>query len=173
MENKLLRTAPEMIRPLSALEDLKLPKMEVEADVEKIVVGTTRFEDLLPPPSFEYSPSIAPRNEMESHRVAPERQFSHESTDQPESEIVLQEDRTPVHEPRLPESSEIVPPEDVPVPTDEDDELYCSAFHVQDDQVWRFEVEVSVPEALQVAEQELNEQVAFIVSNAKKQRAEV
>ena len=170
MGNKLFRTAPEMVRPLSALEDLKLPKMEVETDVQKIVVGTTRFEDLLPVPSFEYSPSIAPRNEAESNRETPDRQFSHESIDQPESEVVPQGEHTPTENS---EDTEIVPPEDVPVPVDDDDELYCRAFHVQEDQVWRFEVEVSVPEARQMAERELDEQVAFIVSNAKKQRAEV
>ena len=66
-------------------------------------------------------------------------------------------------------------PENVPVPIDEDDDLFCDAFHLDKDQAGRFEVDIDRWDIDMLRHENRPERLAFIVSvsAAKKQKTEV
>ena len=84
---------------------------------------------------------------------------------------------TPTEPPENQEEGPSIPemptPENVPVPAEEDDELFCEACTLTDDQAWRFEVSLDLQDIDALRNDPNPEQVAFIVSASKKQKTEV
>ena len=66
-------------------------------------------------------------------------------------------------------------PENIPVPeTEEEDELFANVFHMQEDQCWELEFPLGYSEINQLSNAvEPQEAIAYLVTNAKKQKVEV
>jgi len=60
---------------------------------------------------------------------------------------------------------------EIPVPDDDDADLFCEALQVSSDQCWSMEIELDVNDVTRMYGAEHEEQVACLVSAAKKQRS--
>ena len=172
--NRLFRIAPEHARPLSAMEELRhqsiIRDTNLDKTLESIRAGNTRFEEI-------------PRGTPEGLPGNPEAPSSRTSelptNEQPDQEPDLPEENDPSfpgteneYTPTVPdEETQNEAPENIPVP--EDDELWCETFHLQEDEMWRFEVEISREDIDQFRNSPSGFEHAFIVSAAKKQKTEV
>ena len=176
--NKLFRIAPEHARPLSAVEEVKHVKstdtVDIQQELSKLRSGNTRFKDI------QQDPLTSPPSQGAENR---ENQGSERSGDnQPDNEpgISLGSSEppasgsgyTPTEPPEVEEEGQPMPempaPENVPVPVDEDDDLFCEACTLTEDQVWRFEVNLDLQDIDILRNDPNPEQVAFIISASKK-----
>ena len=64
-------------------------------------------------------------------------------------------------------------PENIPVPIEEEDDLVCDAYSMNEDQVWRFEVNIETRDIDMLRNDPDPTAFAFLVSAAKRQRSEV
>ena len=158
--NRLYRGAPEHVRSLSAVEEVSLEKTWPHPREEKPPCQTSVPESLadmpgsLPVSSIpENAPPLSVRDSTEpepsvgSPSIVPTEELE-EQTQQDNDYI------------------------EVPVP-DDDEGLVCETLHVSNDQCWSTEIELGMHDVIRMHNSENEEQVALLVSAAKKQRSEV
>ena len=68
---------------------------------------------------------------------------------------------------------QIQSPESVPVPADDDDDPFCEAFSLTENSVWKIEVNLDLMDIGRWKNDPHPEELAFLVSAAKKQKTEV
>ena len=181
--NKLFRLAPEHARPLSAVEEVQNRDQPAAPDIksmlEQIRSGNTRFVDL---------PTIPIPTEENGNN--PER--SETSHEQPDGEPGIPEGRSTSMTPSENEYTPTVPeeevrpespshpgpvmpeaPEDIPVPVEEEDDLLCDALTVNQDQAWRFKLDIDKRDIDHLRNDPNAQEMAFIVSASKRQKVEV
>jgi len=201
--NKLYRVAPEHLRPLSALEEWHqngpsgqehIPVSQGQSVVPRH--GGVQFHN-------QIIPSEITRNQDNSHNQSntsnmnpqinqprsPISIHSHDQPDQepaggsphinPASESSGVSPGTPVSSEDMPAPEEQKPanPVEVPIPIgDSDDELLAEAhdcFHLEHDEGWRIEIDVTQHDINQWKKEVCPHQMAFIATAAKRQRSEV
>ena len=180
--NKLFRIAPEHVRPLSAVEEVQQSKTSDSVDVktmlEQLRSGNARYIDL---PFETESPMNRPNESVNEES----------SSEQPdlEPEIIEKEDKsfssseaeyTPSVAPEAPvdpqpntETNAPEVPENIPVPSDDDDELFGEAFVLEEDQGWKLEIDLNQNDINMLRQDPNPCECAFLVSAAKKQKTEV
>ena len=171
MGNRLFRAAPEQVRPLSAVEECKLsPKETSNTDELQNLRGINQFTDVSSEiPIARETQRETPRNTTQAEETNV-RQISEDQPDR-EPEVGPQNsDRSIAHENTT--QAETLP-ENIPVPDSDEDELWCETFALQENFGWQFELEVGINEMKLLANDDIEENLALLVSNAKKQRAEV
>ena len=171
MGNRLFRASPEQVRSLSAMEEAKLSSEEKpNLDDSQILKGMNQYIDLSHEiPNAEESNRRFARNENTVEDENP-RQIS---GDQPDVEPDVSQQLSERSEAQEVGTPQEVQPADIPVPDLEDDELWCEAFALQENFGWHFELEVGESDLQQLMKDDIEENIALLVSNAKKQRAEV
>ena len=187
--SKLYRVAPEHVRPVTANEAKEITMESHEPSISTIAQqlplcrtqGTTRAIDLpttLPTPLVDLMPQTRPAESTESST----------SEGQPDDEPEAQAETPPnVENPESniesTDSQRLEQAVETPVPTEEDDELQCVGLYCVDhepinmlegnDVGWRFEVDITEQDLDQWRQEPVATDMAFVVSAAKKQRAEV
>ena len=170
MGTRLYRVAPEHLRLLSAVEENQVNQDQGQKKTE-LSQGVTQYQDLIT--------NQDRREDDDEIPDIPEEEAEIEQTEREE-----QPDREPSvvsvpssHSQQTP--SETGEPENqnpVEIPVPETDELFAEvaeACTCQPDQVWKFEVDICEADIQQWKNESKPEEMAFIVSAAKKQRAEV
>ena len=186
MGSKLYRIAPEHLRLLSAMEEQHLGKEHMNGPpLSEINQGVTQYQDLLSQGRGRNETEV-PRNvQADEHPVgrnnteegnSPQPENSDRENDQPDHEpsVVSVPSSHENNSPRETVENTLTNPVEVPVP--ETDELFAEeaeAFVCQSDQVWKFEVDITDADIQNWKSESKPEEMAFIVSAAKKQRAEV
>ena len=172
--NKLFRLASEHARSLSAVEEIQnmnqIRHVDTPQTLDQIRSGNTRYIPIQP--SEIPAPHGPRRNNDESE----------ESLEQPDTEPDASEKTNPSQpgsdvdysptSPTPPEPS-IDAPENIPVPVEEEDDLVCDAYTLNEDQVWRFEVNLDTRDIDTLRNDPNPTAFAFLVSAAKRQRSEV
>ena len=159
--NRLYRGAPEQVRPLSAVEEVTLDKSgavpkEEQPNVRPVMIENTAEMPAQTPRAFQSSgsqqvsirDSTEPEPSIGSPSIVP--------TEELEEQLQHENDHI-----------------EIPVPDDDDADLYCEALQVSSDQCWTMEIELDAHDVSKMHGAEHEEQVAFLVSSAKKQRSEV
>ena len=198
MASKLFRTAPEMVRPVTAMEARDIRLLPGEAPISKIAqqlegIRNQGVTQVVAPPQGHTqggSPdNIVPPNEPTDPSQNPSE---HQSESQPDDEPSAPSENPSVPTPEgvigEPEESLENDPNQVPVPHgDTDDDLIVEGLTCEDIEplilnqnfeniAWRYEVIVNVEDIKHwVEEEEANEdsEIAFIATAAKRQRSEV
>ena len=173
MGTKLYRVAPEHLRLLSAVEEQQVTR---EGDVGKtpneILQGITRYQDLIAPDNqVEALREENPTEEMTRTDSQREEEQSHDHREQPDREpsVVSVPSSGDHATPRDNDAAVHTNPIEVPVP--ETDELFmdvAETFICQNDQVWKFEVDICDADIQHWKREERPEEMAFVVSAAKK-----
>ena len=199
MGQKLFRVAPEHLRPMSAVEEWKGQHTEnpdssqvnypqlMNNNLQSILPphGGTQYHNLTNVPAESHADATTPEipsGSVPNPDINPQNQFSRTSNSN-QSVISInsdQPDQEPnPNDPNAPMSGRLIPdpnvPVEVPVP-DADDDLFAeaeSAFHVTEDQGWKFEVDISNYDIHKWREETKPQEMAFLVSAAKRQRSEV
>ena len=199
MGQKLFRVAPEHLRPMSAVEEWKGQHTDNPNSFHFTSPHTTsnNFQSILPPhggtqyhnltnvhaeiPADATTPEIpsgsAPNPDHNSQNNFPRPSHSNQSvisinSDQPDQEPNPNDPNAPMPGVMIPDPNV---PVEVPVP-DADDDLFAEAeraFHVTEDQGWKFEVNISNYDIHKWREETKPQEMAFLVSAAKRQRSEV
>ena len=201
MSSKLFRVAPEHVRPVSAAEAHKIRVLPNEPSVSRIaqqiqgvsgqgvtqpfVNGENPTPDAVevPRPHSDSDtppePSVPGQDNQESSEGQPDDEPgvpSHASSPSTDLEVST---------PDIPENHHpAVNPPDIPIPDDTDEDLICEGLYCVADetdilhvegaqQAWRCEVVISEQNILEWKQEDHPEEMAFLVSAAKKQRAEV
>ena len=184
MGTKLFRVAPEHVRPLSAVE---------EFNNRTQLASTPNYQSIVPPHGgiqYHNQVTINPESNVDRNLNTPAAPITSTIPEVvpnqapipiPESNQSDQPDTEPGPEVNTSNNSEIEPPTinpvDVPIPTDiDDDELFVDdevAWHVSEEQCWRFEIDVSAHDIASWRAEERPHEMAFVVSAAKRQRSEV
>lgn len=144
----------------------------MKAIVEQIRSGNTRFVDL---PTTVIPPTENQRENVERTSEQPDGEPGI-SEEQDRSRLGSEEEYTPTvppeeeisetrnnEVPTIPES-----PENVPGPTDDDDDLFCETLALEEDQVWRFEVDLDKRDFDMLRLDPRPHEFAFLVSASKK-----
>ena len=189
MGSRLYRIAPEHLRPLSAVEEQKRAQSREPINQQApIGQGVTQFQDLtiqgaqpqetevpigsngdqleIPPVGNESAEEIQPggnSNSPEEHSQVPGQ------PDQEPSVCSIPSNNT--SENHQPED-----PSNIPIPDTDSENLFVEeafCFACTPNQVWKFEIEVTQKDIDRWREETRPSEMAFIVSAAKKQRAEV
>lgn len=181
---KLYRVAPEHVRPLSAVEEMRQHKEVPTSWAHQLANvippnGGTQYQNLIGQPNNPGTPAspsqIAPGSneipaEGQSGTVAPPASIN----DQPDGEPEVSS-KAPTVSAELPEMA----PHEVHVPSD-DDELYAELFteaiptyHVNAQQCWALEVEISQQDIVNWTTETNPHEMAFVATAAKRQRSEV
>ena len=151
-----------------------------------IVQGVTQYIDLTrdsSPPVVENprnptgdEPLTSNENRETTRAVENPLNENTENISSPREDSVAQPDDEPSapsigtpHSASLPEPA----PVDVPVPISDDEELFQECFNCSPDQCWKFEVEVTNADIDRWKQEDNPNEMAFLVSAAKKQRSEV
>ena len=194
--SKLFRSSPEHVRPVAASEAREIPMIPNSPSVSIIAQqfprnadqGITRVINNSPDPPNIPNPvsnpqhNLAANNPITNDSISggqpdgePEAPASQHTTSPTGGRITETMDEQPqvIHDPAV----------ETPVPVEEDDDLVCEGLlcHDEDpcmfteahDLAWRFEVNVGEQEYQQWQSEENNSDMIFLVSAAKKQRAEV
>ncbi len=201
MSSKLFRVAPEHIRPVSAAEAHKIRILPNEPSVSKIAqqiqgVNGQGVTQTIGNGDNSHSNGIgtSPQNVEDT----PTPEISDPLPDNPESSEGQPDDEpgVPSHAsspstdleiaPSTPidQSSTALGPSDIPVPDDTDDDLIVEGLYCVEDeadvlhaegieQAWRCEIIISEQNIQEWKQEDTPEEMAFLVSAAKKQRAEV
>ena len=172
--NKMYRASPEHVRHLSSMEEtIRLRKSDENTFVQPQSPDNHPVPEQLP----------GEDNVPENPQVARQRS---ESSGQPEPEIPprptseeLAENRT--ENAKMPENlrekddqTEKVNPEEIPLPEDDvDEELFAKAFTLSSEEVWKYEIELSEKDLNELVQSTHEEQIALLVSAAKRQKVEV
>ena len=159
--NRLYRGAPEQVRPLSAVEEASLEKTWSNPKEEKPIGRPELNESFgdMPAPTQGANPEVLSQPGSRRDSTEPEPSIGSPS-------IVNTED---LEENIQHENDHI----EIPVPDDDDDELVCEALQVNSDQCWSMQIELDVNEISKMCQTDEEEQVALLVSAAKKQRSEI
>ena len=199
MSSKLFRVAPEHIRPVSAAETHKIRVLPNEPSVSRIaqqiqgVVGQgvtqTVANEGNPPP--DNLPPQGHEDTSPQEEVTPGQENQGSSEGQPDDEPGVQSHASmpstdsnnlsgnlSEHDPVAME------PPNIPIPDETDDDLICEGLYcIEDDaevlhvdglaQAWRCEIIVNEQHIQDWKQEDQPEEMAFLVSAAKKQRAEV
>ena len=199
MSSKLYRVAPEHIRPVSASEAQKIRIYPNDPSVSKIaqqiqgVQGqgvTQTIGNGNPNGDITYIPEPQVSPEAESHDSPPHGNLTspHQSEGQPddEPEVLSQAPSTNPEVNSEPNSFEnpMIEATGIPIPEDSDDELVCEGLYCQDveadifqadtiPQAWRCEIVIEDNHIQEWKREDNPEEMIFLVSAAKKQRAEV
>ena len=194
MSSKLFRCAPEHVRPVTSDEAKGITWSPDEPSISEIARqlpqenegGITRVMNLGGPSAMEMPieslPGL-PQPEANAHAPSSQHSGVEEQPDQepdlPSTPSQENQDREPEEIPRPDE------PEDVPIPDDDDDDdlvcegLYChdvdsNALETPEDgMTWRCEVLASEADIQAWRDSPDPEEMSFLVSAAKRQRAEV
>eukprot|EP00435_Cladocopium_sp_Y103_P055151 s532_g18.t1 len=162
--SKMYRAAPEQVRPLTAVEELgqqsnpmenlKGPP-EVEPQGQQVKVIQDGSFPASSPPVESPAPEI-----VSSHRdsTEPEPSIGSPSIVNTEDLNVERQDEGPAG---------------IPIPDDTDDDLVCETLHVSSDQCWSMEIELSLPQVMEMYKADEQEHVTLLTTAAKKQRSEV
>ena len=168
---------------MSAVEEVKNAKssdaIDIQQELFKLRAGNTRFVDIQQDPL-----SSPPSRRTENQEITDsERSGDNQPDNEPGISLGNSErnasgsEYTPTEPPENQEEGPSIPemptPENVPVPVEEDDDLFCEACTLTDDQAWRFEVSLDLQDIDALRNDPNPEQVAFIVSASKKQKTEV
>ena len=176
--NKMYRASPEHVRSLSAMEETSVFQKADE-----------RPTTLSQPPSNHPVPEQLPGGEGVPDNPQVIRQRS-ESSGQPEPEIPPrpaseENPEKPTEEDnkqaellgtpnQLNEQNDTTQPENIPIPEDDaDEELFAKAFMLSNEEVWRYEIELNDRDINELVQSTHEEQIALLVSAAKRQKAEV
>ena len=185
MGSRLYRIAPEHLRPLSAVEEQQ--KTETGGDHQSPLTlgqGVTQYQDLIQQPNAPAegiaNPEVEDLIPPEVNQSMENGQVVNESLETPEGSSSQQPD----HEPSVtsvPSENEsinqpTIDPAVIPIPDSDSDNLFMEeamCFSCTENQVWKFEVEITQKDIDRWKEAERPSEMAFLVSAAKKQRAEV
>ena len=183
MGTRLFRVAPEHLRLLSAVEEQQHEReISQERGPQSFSQGVTQYQDLINNNGVNGNEEIT--EEIPEVPTAPEANLAEHPNPERGNDLNEQPDREPsvvsVPSSNDPESF----PGDQPVsganpieiPVPETDELFAEvadAFVCQADQVWKLEITVSDKDIQNWREETRPEEMAFVVSAAKKQRAEI
>ena len=197
MSSKLFRAAPENVRPVSSLEARDITVRPNEPSVSEIarhiptrvqgditqyrdMNNLNRPDDQIPTPTIPNTVPIEIPIPVTNNNTVPSPIPESNS-----SEVQPDQEPEAISEPTGdPGPSEAVNPVEIPVPTEDDDELICeglysvdvepNALDTCDEQLaWKFEVLITEHDINQWKQEEHPEDMAFLVSASKKQRAEV
>ena len=61
-------------------------------------------------------------------------------------------------------------PENIPVPVEDDDELLCEALNLEEEQVWRYEIDIDRRDIDAFRNEPEPKELAFVVSASKRQK---
>eukprot|EP00435_Cladocopium_sp_Y103_P025811 s1152_g6.t1 len=190
MSSKLFRCAPEHVRPVSAEEARTIvvqPRepaiseiaQQLPADVSGVMTryvnrSNQNFPDSFPsdtPPVSNTNPHDVP--------VPPSQSSVSEAQPDDEPELPVEPESNMAPPENLPEK-----PEEIPIPEEDDDDLVCEGLYCHDvdhnvledldeNVGWRSEILVTEADIQDWRQSDHPEDLAFLVSAAKKQRAEV
>ena len=185
MSSKLYRIAPEHLRPVSTNEQRLCDNNPTDtvSRTESFGQGVTQLHDWLstqgistdtplqgvPIPMEEISPNVGNEGDNQSSHTG-------ENQSQPDQEPSVTSQEMPIEVP----DEETPNPILVPVPESDsetstglyvEDEDHC--FQCSSDQVWRIEIDITPKDIDNWKEESQPSCMAFVVSAAKKQRAEV
>eukprot|EP00435_Cladocopium_sp_Y103_P037577 s2392_g10.t1 len=199
--HKLYRVPPEFVRSLSAMEEFKqsslgIPHQPVDSQSIRPQHGGVQYHDMISTePESASLPASMPRNVPSAvdpaeamptnvpgpvvAPVQPPPPPSSHDNDQPDTEPEIQ--TIPSSNNSLQQANfppDFNAPVETPVPetSDEGESLYMDeipCFHLQEDQVFRFEVDINQKDIDHWKEEPRPEEMSFLVSAAKKQRSEV
>ena len=196
MASKLYRVAPEHIRPVSASETHKIKILPNELSISKIaqqiqgVSGQGVTQPIMSDSQVIPNQSDASGNTNLVPHPENSQSSPHPSEGQPDDEPEVPSHTSSIKpDEEEPNSLQGIPsPEiagtDIPVPDDSDDELICEGLYCQDieadvfhsdviPQAWRVEIQIHDKHVDEWKQENNPEEMAFLVSAAKKQRAEV
>lgn len=186
MGTRLYRIAPEHLRPLSAFEEQKRANRgEESSHTMPIGQGVTQFQDLIG--TQNVNPGTEGNGHLPEENIEPGIQTEavpqdetqdiigdtgESNGDQPDQEPSVSS--VPSEVTGLPETT--LDPTVIPVPDSDSDALFMEeemCFSCTQNQEWKFEVEITQRDIERWREEERPSEMAFIVSAARKQRAEV
>ena len=192
MTGKLYRSAPENVRPITALEAQKIIVYPNEPSIQQYQEQIQRQQT--PQETISLNNNQMPTqtpiqpNTIEIPATPPEvnppqRPTSPASSQQPDQEPDINNEQIP----EISKSTNSAPsPESVPIPESDDDELICEGIYCVDadvnaledptwsqDAAWKMEIVVNEDDIQAWRQSSDVTDMAFIVSAAKKQRAEV
>ena len=176
MGNKLYRAAPEMVRSLSAVEQWKLPMSHKDSNstANSIIPphGGTQYHDVT---NQVLPENLNPESIPEMIPAAPISVPPSDTSEQPDTEPPPVPNPPDESNPNNPteHNPELIEPVNIPIPDDDDSELTCDCFHLQDEHCWTFSVDVSAQDIAAWKREENPHQMSFLVSAAKRQRSEV
>ncbi len=196
--NKLYRVAPENIRHLSAMEEWKSNQKgnTTQVDQQGSVIpshGGTQFHSLVEPVGIPNAPEETNPNQTGENPGNEQTTGSdnhQQQQQQVSSQSSLSNSEQPDQEPEAPSEQEQqqvpIPAAAVPVP-DSDDDLIAEAsflealfvndsnegFNLDQDQKWEFSVDIAQHDIDVWRREEKPQEMAFLVSAAKRQRSEV
>ena len=174
--NKLFRVAPENARPLSTAEALSIPMPTTQEILQPTIPNIENVED-------ENSEN---HNQQENNPAR--ASLNEESSPPSENEDPPPQGETssgshesqPDCEPEVSELNQNIDPAEIPIPTDDDDELVCDyLLSVEDnktedeEQAWRLEFEITDDDVAAWKAEDNPYEMAFLASNTKKTHAEV
>ena len=191
MSGKLFRAAPENVRDVSAMETQQIPKHEATFPVNQ--KGITQFRELVTPVSEDMvqptpHPEMHPLVIPQGNPMSPDIQEGSQAGNSQDSSH-----QQPDQEPDIPSQTEVGSPTgtEIPIPesNSEDDNLQCTGFHSidldeecllsQTDSAqpkgvkWMMEVYITQDDIEMWKSERDSTELAFLVSAAKRQRAEV
>ena len=180
--DKLLRSPPEMCRPVSAFEARSIVSSSPSDMIHRAREMLSSESRSISQSPADQPISLEPVTEQQDVQPGSISGAAVESQPDQEPEIVSTPSETPEQDPEP-----IPPPEDgvsVPVPVSSDEETNCVGFYCVDDypvftcdthkpQAWRFEIEIGSREIDQWRSEDDPSDMAFVVSAAKRQRSEV
>ena len=179
----LYRIAPEHLRPLSAIEDLKRDEenpIREQGGQQGVVQFRPLTEGAILPNPEETPSQQAPGNNPQNNQDVGENPEGtpFNQGDQPDQEpevISVPSEPSVIIQPAV--SLDSPSAHQVPVPDSEpDDELFVEeheCFNLSEDSAWCFSVDISVQDIERWRNEEDPAEMAFLVSAAKKQRSEV
>ena len=128
------------------------------------------FQDL----GIGHSPEVIPEGSTHQNSLNPPEEGEVDSIDQPDTEPAAPS-LTPSQASMPGSTDQNVLPENIPVPeTEEEDELFANVFHMQEDQCWQLEFPLGYSEINHLSNAaEPQEAIAYLETNAKKQKVEV
>ena len=193
MTGKLYRSAPEMVRPITASEAQNITVQSDEIPMSQLVSQIPRVtsseNSITVNPNVDIpQPTNPPSPTAENTNSPPTVEISETSSQQPDQEPEVP---TPPQSNTSDHGNETVAveppgPEMVPVPDTDDEDLICEGLYCIDadvnaleeasqveDLAWRCEILISDGDVQNWKSEENPTSLSFVVSAAKKQKAEV
>ena len=194
---KLYRVAPEHVRPISAVEEWTHKLQDKPESIPNNIIPThggiqfhsnlqSTTPDAIPnadrPPVPNGPTSV--HGDLSDERSDPEPEAAPERSNVSEPEVSSISPNNNLGDSMTPPSAEtIAAPIETPIPEDDDDGLCVEqlqwfeevneCFHLSNDQVWRFEVDITNADIERWRHEDDPHEMTFLVSAAKKQRSEV
>ena len=188
MGSKLYRVAPEHLRPLSAVEEWQHRSTINENQSGDSPSSTSPNQSIIPPHGGVQYHNLIPTEAPSSTTTANNQDVNQipiiPNEDNPNVSVIPisdsnseQPDGEPVPNNQDPSENVEQPPNPVEVPIpDTDDELFVEAdhvFQVDNDQCWKLEIPICAQDITRWREETKPQEMAFLVSAAKRQRSEV